>query len=121
MGYTLAMEFGHSARQRGKKVKALIQLERGAVLLDISAECRPVGRKRANLVLIGQYFIGRTNTGLQGCGVGDEEAVGLAQKAGDAGLDRTGVVAGQGVSVRVDLGGRRIIKKKTRQTKKTTP
>src|SRR3546814_18331837 len=100
MGYTLAMEFGHSARQRGKKVKALIQLERGAVLLDISAECRPVGRKRENLVMIGQYFTGRTNTGLQDCGVGDEAAVGLAQKADDAGfavghdrpgLDRKGV------------------------------
>src|SRR3546814_18487065 len=35
-------------------------------------------------------------------------------KEGDNGQDRTSVVSGQRVSVRVDFGGRRIIKKKTK-------
>src|SRR3546814_11608777 len=44
-----------------------------------------------------------------------EEAVGLAVLAGEA-ADRKSVVEGKSVSVRVDLGGRRLIKKKTINT-----
>src|SRR3546814_16697613 len=36
----------------------------------------------------------------------------LAHRAERLGIDRKSVVSGKGVSVRVDLGGRRIIKKK---------
>src|SRR3546814_12931279 len=47
------------------------------------------------------------------------DALGAQQLAGDTGvLDRRSVVTGKSVSVRVDLGGRRIIKKNNISTKK---
>src|SRR3546814_19156023 len=47
-----------------------------------------------------------------GCCAEDSNAT---VRVGDAGLDRKSVVSGKSVSVRVDLGGRRRIKKKKRQ------
>src|SRR3546814_20279698 len=38
----------------------------------------------------------------------------------DGGIDRKSVVSGKSVSVRVDLGGRRIIQKKTKEQQKYT-
>src|SRR3546814_15348935 len=40
----------------------------------------------------------------------------LADERGEIGQDRKSVVEGKSVSVRVDLGGRRIIKKKKKKT-----
>src|SRR3546814_12223636 len=47
-------------------------------------------------------------------GGGAEGRSGCAGRCGGGGLDRKSVVWGKRVSVRVDLGGRRIIKKKRR-------
>src|SRR3546814_13402057 len=44
---------------------------------------------------------------------------GIATRAGPARPDRKSVVSGKSVSVRVDLGGRRIIKKKKKHNKQT--
>src|SRR3546814_13166651 len=53
--------------------------------------------------------------------VGGRERAGVDQRiARDALLDRKSVVSGKSVSVRVDLGGRRILKKKDSPTVRLT-
>src|SRR3546814_11097006 len=62
----------------------------------------------------------RANPGLYGSGLAPDSLRQLVHELRTppnalVGLDRTSVVSGKRVSVRVDLGGRRIIKKKTKK------
>src|SRR3546814_16008151 len=79
----------------------LLQPRRSASRQHAPARLRQLERRLR--VLVGEDFFGR----------------GPARRI--CGEDRKSVVSGKSVSVRVDLGGRRIIKKKTRQKTAATP